>query len=146
MPWTGDHWYDQQYGITYERWLTLRPEVRRWFNKPTTLDYWGRGWCECDIPTWFWEVKFERCWATHYQVIDTELQVEDAWIENTLESRRYHNAKERVFGWRHYPKRNPYTSKQRANNKHVLGKIKQFDYDDSVAQFNTKVDDKWDWD
>jgi len=142
-PWKGSY-HDHYYGISYAKWETLRPEVRRWFTPPTHLDWWGRGYCYCNIPIWFWDVKFERCWATHYQAIDTELQSEDAWIDNRLDGEYYDDSRESE--WRTYPQRNPYTGKQRAHHKQTLNKIKQYDWDDSVAEFNNKVDNKWDWD
>lgn len=142
-PWGGSYYHSYSYSIDYNNWVKLRPEVRRWFTPPAYIDYWGRGWCECNIPTWFWGVKFERCMATHYLEIDTDLQSEDAWIDNHIDGKFY---KEERMEWRTYPKRNPYTSKQRAHNKHVLNKMKQYGWDDSVAEFHPRKDDKWDWD
>lgn len=146
FPWKSYYFeHHNHYGVSYWYYENhLSDQAKKWFDVPKQLDYWGRGFCPCNIPDWFWERKFERCWATHYQELDSELISEEKWIDNKLWGNYYDDAQR--TDWRTYPKRNPYTSRQRANSKQVLRKMKQYGWDDSVAEFNDKYDNKWDWD
>ena len=147
FPWKDHNGYPANYGVPFWYYKEhLSADAKKWFDKPLFIDYWGRGWCSCNAPDWFWERKLERCWATHYQEIDTELEKEDVWIDNTLDSKKYYKAT-RKDQWRNYPQggRNIYTREVRAQNKQALIKIAQFDYDDTVAYFRKGEECTWDW-
>ena len=36
------------------------------------------------MPEYYWNRKFEKCYATHYQELDSELESELDWIDNRL--------------------------------------------------------------
>ena len=150
FPWSNTRFGSGcHYGVSYEKWVTLRPEVKRWFTPPTHLDYWGRGWCTCNIPVWHWERKLERCYATHYKVLDTELESEGAWIDNKLWSNsKYYGKSKNAFRCSGAPKwfvkdRN---RQLREKNKQTIRTMKQFGYDEDSAEFSKYVHDAaWLW-
>jgi len=143
-PWCG--YYGSSYGIDIETYKHLRPEVQRWFSPPEFLDYWGRGWCDCNVPIWYWDRYFERCYATHYKEIQPDLISEDDYIDNHIDSCYWD--KSRKYEWRTYPKRTLciYTRSRRASNKKVMNNMKQYDYDDSLANFHDYERNSWCWD
>ena len=118
-----------RYGIGYKAYLSLSTEAKKWFNAHYDFGPWGGVFFYCNVPENFWVRKLEKSYATHYQVLDTDLLSEDAWIDDRLESEFYEKS------WKAHDRvPNSYRKcdnrSTRAKNKNAVRRLKQYDYDE----------------
>lgn len=138
------------YGVEYRYWENMNPKYKKWFNPPVSVDYWGRGWCECNIPTWYFERDFERCWATHYEVLRPELKEQEDWYNDKVDVQYYGYNGENCWH-NHGPKdyRKQINRQFRAKCKQTLKKLKNYGYDedycDNVSFPGNPKNASWYW-
>ena len=123
--------------ISQHTYLSLPSQIQKYFKEDTHSYRWGT-WYHCDVPSFYWEIAYEKEYQTRVRLFDEVLQQESSEIKSKIRNKFYKENQVMNNAPKHF--RKYLNQKQRTKSKKVLyniiNKNREDEFDDNYKGAN----------